>query len=83
MRSLCTVVCKWCYDANADGSGLGWDRTFFREIGFEEDELTPTTIGEIVRDPGTPVTGGLGEQAARELGQDPRRWFEYDARLEP
>ena len=46
VRSLCTVVCKWNYDATADGDGVGWDRSFIESIGFTAEELLPRTIGE-------------------------------------
>lgn len=68
VRSLCTVVCKWNYDEALDGSGIGWDREFFTEVGFDDDELSVQTIGSDVRAPGEPIPGGLGEEAATELG---------------
>ena len=68
VRSLCTVVCKWAYDANAEGTGQGWDRGFLGEVGFAEDELLPDAIGTDVRTPGEAVPGGLGATAAAELG---------------
>ena len=67
-RSLCTVVCKWNYDANADGTGAGWDRGFLAAAGFEDGELTPDVIGESVASPGISIAGGVGEDAAAALG---------------
>lgn len=68
-RSLCTVVCKWCYDANASGTGLGWDRTFLNAIGFRDDELSAAAMGgDRVLPPGAPIEGGLAAIAAKELG---------------
>ena len=68
VRSLCTVVCKWAYDANADGTGLGWDRSFLSEVGFGEAELLPSVIGSDVQAPGVQIEGGLGESAASSFG---------------
>jgi len=70
VRSLCTVVCKWNYDADARGGGRGWDRTFLRAVGFDDDELPPSSIGSDVQPPGARVPGGLGPTAADELGLD-------------
>ena len=68
VRSLCTIVCKWAYDARADGTGLGWDRSFLRAVGFADDELLPSCIGDVVQAPGTAIEGGIGSLAASELG---------------
>ena len=32
-RSLCSLVCKWTYIADADGTE-GWQDSFFYEIGL-------------------------------------------------
>ena len=61
-------MCKWNYDAAADGSGRGWDRTFLESTGFCEGELTPSVLGQIVAAPGDVIAGGLGERAAVEFG---------------
>lgn len=68
VRSLCTVVCKWAYDANSEGTGLGWDRSFLEQVGFGGDELPPEIIGRTVRAPGEAIPGGLGKVAASQLG---------------
>ena len=70
VRSLCTTVCKWNYDVDAQGGGRGWDRTFLRAVGFHDDELPPSCIGADVQPPGARVPGGLGPAAAEELGLD-------------
>ena len=57
VRSLCTVVCKWNYDACSDGSGLGWDREYLSALGFPEGALPPSCIGDTVDAPGTQVHG--------------------------
>ena len=33
-RSLCSLVCKWTYQADPESSG--WDASFFREIGLDD-----------------------------------------------
>lgn len=66
---LCTD--RWNYDARADGSGLGWDRSFLSSVGFGEGELGPSVLGADVRAPGEPIGGGLGAAAAAELGLSP------------
>ena len=58
VRSLCTVVCKWNYDARSDGSGVGWDRGYLSALGFPEGALPPGCIGDIIDAPGMQVPGG-------------------------
>jgi ribulose kinase len=70
VRSLCTVVCKWSYDENAAGTGIGFDQEFLHSIGFNRG-LRTETIGSTVAPPGTPIDGGLGAVAAAELGLHP------------
>jgi len=67
-RSLCTVVCKWNYDARPSGDGVGWDGDFFEKVGFGRNELQPQTIGELILPPGERIVGGIGAVAAAELG---------------
>ncbi|XP_061389589.1 FGGY carbohydrate kinase domain-containing protein [Musca vetustissima] len=63
-RSLCSVVCKWNYDAE----NMQWNREFFHQIGLDDLlENDAEIIGSIVKEPGTPVGKGLSEQAATEL----------------
>jgi len=65
-RSLCTVVCKWNYDA-----GGGWDRGFFESVGFGEGDLPEAAIGKDVLPPGAALGGGVGPSAAEALGLRP------------
>ena len=67
-RVMPVVVPEWAYDANADGTGLGWDRSFLSEVGFGEAELLPSVIGSDVQAPGVQIEGGLGESAASSFG---------------
>lgn len=64
-RSTCTVTCKWTYLAHEDR----WDAGYFRQIGLgvlaDEDFAR---IGQVIRDPGTPLGHGLTEAAAADLG---------------
>ncbi|XP_065359162.1 FGGY carbohydrate kinase domain-containing protein [Calliphora vicina] len=63
-RSLCSVVCKWNYDAVK----MEWNTDFFREIGLEDLlKNQAEIIGSEVKEPGTPVGKGLSEQAANEM----------------
>ena len=71
VRSLCTVVCKWNYDAKVGGGGKGWDRNYFGSIGFGPKELAEGVIGNDVRTPGAPIEGGIGPHAAAALGLVP------------
>lgn len=68
-RSLCTVVCKWNYDANAQGSGVGWDAAYMEAINLSE--ISAAVIGESVALPGAAVAGGVGAAAAEALGLRP------------
>lgn len=67
-RSACTVTCKWTYLAHEQR----WDASYFRAIGLGElaDEGFKR-IGTDIVDPGTPLAGGLTEQAAADLGLMP------------
>ncbi len=67
VRSLCTAVCKWNYDAAPEG-GVGWDASFHASIGFGAGELGETVIGAAFAPPGEPIEGGLGVAAAAQLG---------------
>ncbi|XP_037825515.1 FGGY carbohydrate kinase domain-containing protein [Lucilia sericata] len=63
-RSLCSVVCKWNYDAVK----MEWNADFFREIGLEELlNNQAEIIGSEIKEPGTPVGKGLSEEAAKEM----------------
>ncbi|XP_070566358.1 FGGY carbohydrate kinase domain-containing protein-like isoform X2 [Ptychodera flava] len=66
-RSLCTLVCKWLYQASERSQR--WDDTFYQQIGLED--LLPNNyrkIGSDVQLPGTPVGSGLHKAAADQLG---------------
>lgn len=63
-RSLCTVVCKWNFDATR----MRWDTDFLRQIGLEELRCNDfEIIGNEFRKPGEPVGQGLIKCAAKEL----------------
>ncbi len=34
-RSLCSLVCKWAYTADAVGN-MGWDESFLKQVGLED-----------------------------------------------
>ncbi|XP_022670271.1 FGGY carbohydrate kinase domain-containing protein-like isoform X2 [Varroa jacobsoni] len=63
-RSLCSLTCKWTYDAQK-----GWDKAFWREIGLEEIADNPEIIGKQneVRYPGD-FLGTLSKNAVKDLG---------------
>lgn len=64
-RSMCSVVCKWNYDAAASG----WSDEYLSQIGLADlTENNYAKIGRIVREPGAPITGGLNANASREFG---------------
>uniref|UniRef100_A0A3Q3N8M5 FGGY carbohydrate kinase domain containing n=1 Tax=Mastacembelus armatus TaxID=205130 RepID=A0A3Q3N8M5_9TELE len=66
-RSLCTLVCKWTY-CPPDG----WDASFWTSIGLEDLlENNFSKIGSATCSPGSPLGGGLTQEAAAELGLDP------------
>lgn len=63
-RSVCSLTCKWNYDAI---NGM-WCDDFFKTIGL--DELTTNNyskIGQTAKLPGEKV-GGLSKAAAKEMG---------------
>ncbi|KAH8418215.1 hypothetical protein KR222_001068 [Zaprionus bogoriensis] len=64
-RSLCSVVCKWNYDAAAHS----WNEEFLK--GADLEELTRNdcaALGSDVQPPGKRVGKGLSQRAAAELG---------------
>ncbi|KAI8773147.1 FGGY carbohydrate kinase domain-containing protein [Biomphalaria glabrata] len=66
-RSLCSLVCKWGYQA--DASSMSWDDEFLACIGLSDlshDEHS--VIGNKVNNPGSPCGAGLSAEAAKELG---------------
>ncbi|KAG8234163.1 hypothetical protein J437_LFUL014953 [Ladona fulva] len=71
VRSLCSVVCKWTYQAGPSGS-QGWSKDYFQQIGLEdliEDNFNK--IGSIVVPPGTPIGKGLSPSVAGSLNLIP------------
>ncbi len=75
-RSLCTTVCKWTYlgheESDRSDSVGRWDDSFWRGIGL--DDLVAQNyprIGQRVRPMGEPISRGLTERAANELGLTP------------
>jgi len=64
-RSLCSVVCKWNYDA----ANNSWNKEFLKQADLEE--LTQNNfekLGSDVQPPGRKVGKGLTAKAAGELG---------------
>uniref|UniRef100_G3PV38 FGGY carbohydrate kinase domain-containing protein n=1 Tax=Gasterosteus aculeatus aculeatus TaxID=481459 RepID=G3PV38_GASAC len=62
-RSLCTLVCKWTY-CPPDG----WDAGFWSSIGLEDLlENNFSKIGSATCSPGSPLGGGLTQDAAADL----------------
>ncbi|KAH8303854.1 hypothetical protein KR018_012112 [Drosophila ironensis] len=67
-RSLCSVVCKWNYDA----ANKSWSKDFLKQADLEE--LTADNfakLGSDVQPPGRKVGQGLSAKAAAELGLSP------------
>uniref|UniRef100_A0A4W6BW72 FGGY carbohydrate kinase domain-containing protein n=1 Tax=Lates calcarifer TaxID=8187 RepID=A0A4W6BW72_LATCA len=66
-RSLCTLVCKWTYCPPE-----GWDASFWTSIGLEDLlENNFSKIGSVTCSPGSPLGGGLTQEAAVDLGLVP------------
>lgn len=67
-RSLCSVVCKWNYDA----AKKCWSDDYFSQIGlFDLSEGDYTKLGNLIREPGQAILSGLTAEAAAELGLRP------------
>ena len=64
MRSFCTVVCKWNFNA----AERGWDAEFFQSAQLSDLPFSKIGTAADVQDVGSAVSGGLGERAAQELG---------------
>lgn len=62
-RSLCSVVCKWNFDA----ANNQWSTDYMRLIGIDDLIDGASKIGDEIRSPGSPIAGGLSKQAADEL----------------
>ncbi|XP_037070904.1 FGGY carbohydrate kinase domain-containing protein-like [Pollicipes pollicipes] len=66
-RSLCTLVCKWTYQA--DGVEAGWSKSYFEQIGLGDlAEEGWKRIGTEVAAPGSPLGSGVSAEAAAQLG---------------
>lgn len=66
-RSLCSLVCKWLYQANIETHG--WPVDFLKEICLDDlIEENFKKIGNKVQIPGEPCKNGLTQEAAKELG---------------
>lgn len=64
-RSICSVVCKWNYDAKAGQ----WSTDFLEKINLSELAINNfITIGSVIQNPGDSVGNGLSVKAAEELG---------------
>ncbi|KAH8376427.1 hypothetical protein KR200_010609 [Drosophila serrata] len=67
-RSLCSVVCKWNYDA----ANNSWNKEFLKQADLEELTLKNfEKLGSDVQPPGRKVGKGLSTKAAMELGLSP------------
>ena len=67
-RSMCTLTCKWTYLAHEKR----WSDSYFARIGLGELLAeNGAKIGSEIVEPGTPLGGGLTEEAAGELGLRP------------
>ncbi|KAK9504676.1 hypothetical protein O3M35_010952 [Rhynocoris fuscipes] len=65
-RSLCSVVCKWLYEASPDGGQ--WNKEFLKIIGLEDlAENNFHKIGNSIKAPGEPCGSGLSKSAAKQL----------------
>lgn len=62
-RSLCSVVCKWNFDAENNE----WSSDYFRQIGIPELIEGSNKIGTQFHAPGSPISGGLSKWAAVEF----------------
>nr|CAD7426461.1 unnamed protein product [Timema monikensis] len=70
-RSLCSLVCKWTFQADPKGY-TGWSKSYFEEIGLSDLAANNWhKIGSHWKKPGCLVGSGLSELAAQELGLDP------------
>jgi ribulose kinase len=72
VRSLCSLVCKWCYVPPSVGDNKfteGWDDSFWAQIGLEDLTVDGyIKLGENVQYPGSSISSGLSSKSASELG---------------
>ncbi|PIK39032.1 putative FGGY carbohydrate kinase domain-containing protein isoform X3 [Apostichopus japonicus] len=67
-RSLCTLVCKWTFQADRENK-LNWDDSFWNEIGLAElTEDNHSKIGSLVQLPGQLIGEGLTKESAEAIG---------------
>ncbi|XP_077290629.1 FGGY carbohydrate kinase domain-containing protein isoform X2 [Arctopsyche grandis] len=67
-RSLCSVVCKWNYEANDSGM-TQWNAEFLEQISLRElTDNNHKKIGNSVLAPGAPCGSGLTKDSATDLG---------------
>lgn len=70
-RSLCSLVCKWTYQAGMD-TMQGWQDDFWKEIGLGDlINNNYKKIGHIAVAPGEPCGNGLTNDAAKEMDLNP------------
>ncbi|XP_014245143.1 FGGY carbohydrate kinase domain-containing protein isoform X2 [Cimex lectularius] len=70
-RSLCSVVCKWMYEATPTEKGR-WNKEFFDEIGLSDlCDNDFYRIGQVIKTPGEPCEDGLSKNIAEELNLIP------------
>ena len=67
IRSLCTVVCKWNFNA----AKQSWDSDFLKSAQLSDLQMARIGMPQDVQHVGSAVAGGLGTLAAQELGLAP------------
>lgn len=68
IRSICSAVCKWNYDAVK----ASWSSEFLTKIGLSDlCENGYHLIGEKLDSPGNPIFNGLSQDAAELMGLNP------------
>lgn len=67
-RSLCSLVCKWSYQADSLGT-REWNQDFYKTIGLEDLLINNATkIGKNIQSPGAPCGSGLCDSVAMAMG---------------
>uniref|UniRef100_A0A8D9BVW3 FGGY carbohydrate kinase domain-containing protein n=1 Tax=Cacopsylla melanoneura TaxID=428564 RepID=A0A8D9BVW3_9HEMI len=68
-RSLCSLVCKWTYDAHK----RCWNENFFEKIGLIDLKQNQwRAIGTNVKNPGQSIGNGVSSEVSQQLGLNPR-----------